>query len=127
MRKIMWMALGLGLGQLAWADSGSLGYSTNALRGSLRVSGSVAYALAASGQVTLAVSVAPLAIGASVGLVGLSAVGASSATTRPAPMGDIQPIGTPLPISAEVLTITPPNVALKPTVEPQSTFSERKP
>ncbi|MDD2777057.1 MAG: hypothetical protein PHU06_13980 [Gallionella sp.] len=126
MRKIIWVVLGLGISQLVWADSTSTQHSPGAasLRGSLRLSGSVASALVASGQVTLAVSAAPLAIGASVGLVGASVAGTSSNAST---ITDTQPIGTPLPITQEVLTIAPPNVALQSNNSERKTSTERKP
>ncbi|MDD4963263.1 MAG: hypothetical protein PHI11_05010 [Gallionella sp.] len=130
MRKMMWVVLGLGISQLAWADSTSTQHSPGAssLRGSLRLSGSVASALAASGQVTLAVSAAPLAIGTSVGLVGASVAGTSSnASANASTISDAQPIGAPLPITQEVLTIAPPNVALQNNNTERKTSTERKP
>jgi hypothetical protein len=126
MRTLFFVAGLLILAPAAWADehpvTNSLGATLS--RASLRVSGSVAHALATSGQVTLAVSVAPFAIGASVGLVSGSVAGAStnaSGNTSANPTNNLPPIGTPLPITSEVMTIIPPNVAL------QSNTTERKP
>jgi hypothetical protein len=127
---MIWVVLGLGMSQLACADSTNTNHSplTSSLRGSLRLSGSVASALMASGQVTLAVSAAPLAIGASMGLVGASVAGTSSnASANASTIHDIQPIGTPLPITQEVLTIAPPNVALQNNNTERYTSTERKP
>lgn len=130
MQKRIWIALGLVACQLAWADNTSIKHSPGAAssRGSLRLSGSVASALVASGQVTLAVSAAPLAIGASVGLVGASvAAPSSNASANASTISDAQPIGTPLPITQEVLTIAPPNVALQSNHPERKTSTERKP
>jgi hypothetical protein len=130
MRKMIWLVLGLAMSQLACADNTSIKHSSGAasLRGSLRLSGSVASALVASGQVTLAVSAAPLAIGVSVGLVGASVAGTSSnASANASTITDTQAIGTPLPITQEVLTIAPPNVALQNNNSERKTSTERKP
>lgn len=116
---------------ILWAASTSV-YADTTLRefsgalsgASVHASRSVLHGLAASGQVTLAVSAAPLAIGASVLLVGGSIAGtsANAANSQPnAAPNTPTPIGTPLPITHEVITLTPPNVALQPD------NTERKP
>ncbi len=69
---------------------------------------SVGRTLGASGRAAVGVSVAPVAIAGSVAVGGISAAGASvnasgQAVSRPA----AAPVGTPLPISQEVITITP--------------------
>ncbi|HET7832307.1 MAG TPA: hypothetical protein VFK88_05020 [Gallionella sp.] len=75
----------------------------NASGFSVRASASVVHAIAASGQVTFAVSAIPLAVGGAVsGQLARDSINAANA-----------PIGTPLPITDEIITITPPDVALK--------------
>ncbi|HXU93034.1 MAG TPA: hypothetical protein VFP33_05200 [Gallionella sp.] len=101
---------GIGFCNLAGADSLSGQASQNASGASLHASASAIHAIAASGQATFALSAVPLAIGGSVGAVsGQLAKDSMSAANAP--------IGTPLKITDEVLTITPPNEALKATAE----------
>ncbi len=109
-----------GVSASVYADTTVREFSGALSGASVHASRSVLHGLAASGQVTLAVSAAPLAIGASIVLVGGSVAGASAqaADSRPAHHA---PIGTPLPITTEVITIAPPNVAL------QADNTERKP
>jgi hypothetical protein len=123
-----WILIVLFVSPWAIADSGR--YSSS--KASLNVSGSAAHALVTSGKATLAVSVAPLAIGASVGLVGGSVAGTSAnASDHASTNNSAQPIGTPLPITSEVITITPPDQALQPLTPPnqalQPDTTERKP
>jgi hypothetical protein len=102
---------GIGFCNLAEADGSLSGQAIqNAGGASLHASASAAHAIAASGQATFALSAVPLAIGGSVGAVsGQLAKDSMSAANAP--------IGTPLKITDEVLTITPPNEALKATAE----------
>ena len=87
-------------GQAVQAASGVI---QNASGFSVRASASVIHAIAASGQVTFAVSAIPLAVsGAVSGRMAQDSINAANA-----------PIGTPLPITDEIITITPPDVALK--------------
>ncbi|MBF0161584.1 MAG: hypothetical protein HQL88_04775 [Magnetococcales bacterium] len=74
-------------------------------------SGSAAHSIAASGQVTSAASAVPLAIGGSIlGAAGAASTGTAGSAMRAAGM----PVGSPLPITDEVVTIMPPNEALRP-------------
>ena len=73
-------------------------------------SASAAHSLAASGQLTSAVVAAPLgSAGAVLGSVGNASQQAAGA------LADLanQPIGTPLPVADEALSIVPPNQALQ--------------
>lgn len=99
--------LGIGCCNIAMADSSLSGQAIqNASRASLQASANVAHAIAASGQATLAVSAIPFAIGGSVGAV-------SGQIANDSMRAAATPIGTPLTITDEVLTIAPPNEALK--------------
>jgi hypothetical protein len=127
-----WILIVLFTSPWAIADSERYSPSIAASKASLNVSGSAAHALVTSGKATLAVSVAPLAIGASVGLVGGSVAGTSAnASDHASTNNSAQPIGTPLPITSEVITITPPDQALQPLTPPnqalQPDTTERKP
>lgn len=109
MQKSTWsrvcaMLLTIGFCNFAAADNSLSGQAIqNASSASLHGSASVAHAIAASGQVTFAASAIPLGIGGAVsGRLANDSINAAHA-----------PIGTPLPITGEVLTITPPDVALK--------------
>lgn len=69
-------------------------------------SASAAHSIAGSAQVTSAASAIPLSIGASVGAVsGQMAKESMKAATAP--------VGTPLEITDEAITVVPPNEALK--------------
>jgi hypothetical protein len=73
-------------------------------------SASAAHSIAASGQVTSAVLAVPLLSGA----VALGSAGAVSAMAgRDSLRAATAPIGTPLEISNEAITVVPPNLALK--------------
>lgn len=99
--------LGIGCCNMAEADSSLSGQAIkSSVNASLQASASFAHALAASGQATLAVSAIPFAIGGSVGAVSGQIANDSMRAAN-------TPIGTPLPITDEVLTIAPPNEALK--------------
>lgn len=73
-------------------------------------SGSAAYSIVASGQATSAVMAVPLAIG---GSAVESAGATSTAAARDSMRAATTPIGTPLPITDETVTVVPPNEALK--------------
>ena len=78
---------------------------------SVAASGSAAHSIAASGQVTSAASAIPLAIsGVVLGSTGAVSTGVAHDSMRAA----TAPIGTPLTVTNEVITIMPPNEALKP-------------
>jgi len=73
-------------------------------------SASAAHSVAASGQVTSAILAVPL-------LSGAAALGSAGAVSATAGRGSLRaatvPIGTPLEISDESITVMPPNEALK--------------
>ena len=84
---------------------------------SVATSGSAAHSIAASGQVTSAASAMPLSIGgAALGSAGAVRAEAAKESMKAA----TAPIGTPLNVTDEVITIMPPNEALKPKVENKS-------
>jgi len=92
---------------MATADSSLSGQAIQHASGaSLHASASIAHAIAASGQATLAVSAIPFAIGGSVGAV-------SGQIAQDSMRAANTPIGAHLAITDEVLTIAPPNEALK--------------
>jgi hypothetical protein len=77
---------------------------------STAASGSAAHSIAASGQVTSAVSAIPLSVGGAAMISGgVVSAGAANASMKAA----TAPIGTPLPVTNEVITVMPPNEALK--------------
>ncbi len=80
------------------------------LQWSSRVSASLSNSIAASGQVVSAISSIPFAIG---GLVSGTAGSISEQASRNSAQVNSAPIGTPLEITDESLTIMPPNEALK--------------
>jgi hypothetical protein len=88
--------------------------SGHAIRESIQASGhasaAVAHGLAASGRAVVGVSAVPLAIGGSV--LG-SAGGLSAAAAGESARAANAPIGTPLEITDETITVMPPNEALK--------------
>jgi hypothetical protein len=77
---------------------------------SSNASASAAHALIASGQVTSAIASAPLALSGTV--LGASAQASTGLAQAPA-MAATTPIGTPLPIAEESVSIMPPDAALK--------------
>lgn len=83
---------------------------------SAHASASAAHSIVASGQVTSALLAVPLMSGAVVaGSVGNASADSADALMKAANA----PIGTPLPISSETVTMVPPDVALKSrTVKP---------
>lgn len=116
MDKFVWISL---LAFLAAATIGSAcaddnmhaGRAANeAARSSGHASASAAHSVAASGQVTSAVSAVPLSVGGAV----LGSAGAVSAgAARDSMKAATAPIGTPLEIGDETITVIPPNQALK--------------
>lgn len=84
--------------------------SANAAQSGSHASASAAHSVAASGQVTSALSAAPLSVAG----VTLNAAGAiSAAGARDSMRAAKAPIGTPLPVTDEVITVMPPNEALQ--------------
>lgn len=73
-------------------------------------SASAAHSLAASGQVTSAVLAVPLGLAGE--LLGGSGA-ASAAAARDSMRAATTPIGTPLPITDEAITVLPPDEALR--------------
>ena len=85
--------------------------ATHGLAASGHASASAAHSVAASGQLTSAALAVPLLSGGAV----LGSAGAVSADAgRDSLRAATAPIGTPLEITDEVITIVPPNEALKP-------------
>jgi hypothetical protein len=83
---------------------------SEAVESSGHASASAAHSIAASGQLTSAASAIPLSVGGAV----LGSVGAvSAAAARDSMRAATAPIGTPLEITDEVITVVPPNEALK--------------
>jgi len=73
-------------------------------------SASAGHSVAASGQVTSAASAIPLSIGGAVlSLGGAASIGVAQGSA----MAAVSPIGTPLEITDEAITVMPPNEALK--------------
>ncbi len=88
--------------------------SGNAVQSGSHASASAGHSIAASGQVTSAISAIPLAIG---GLVSGTAGAVSNQTARSSAQAATAPIGTPLDITDETITVMPPNEALKKPVK----------
>lgn len=84
--------------------------SANAAQSGSHASASAAHSIAASGQVTSALSAIPLAIG---GLVSGTAGAVSGQAAHNSAQSAAAPIGTPLDITDETITVMPPNEALK--------------
>lgn len=83
---------------------------SNAVQASGHASASAAHSVAASGQVTSAASAMPLSIGGAVLISGgVASVGAAHGSMKAA----TSPVGKPLKITDESITVTPPNEALK--------------
>lgn len=90
--------------------------SGNAAQSGSHASASAAHSIAASGQVTSAASAIPLAIG---GVVSGAAGAVSGQAARSSAQAATAPIGTPLDITNETLTVMPPDEALKHKYEVQ--------
>lgn len=87
----------------------------NGVKGSGHASASAAHSIAASGQVTSGMLAVPLlASGAVAGSAGGASANAGAASLNAAGM----PIGTPLVVTDEAITVMPPNQALKSKTEP---------
>ena len=83
---------------------------SNAAQATGHAAGSAAHSIAASGQVTSAAAAVPLSIGGAV----LGSTGAASGSAaRESMNAATAPIGTPLEITDEAITIMPPSEALK--------------
>ena len=83
---------------------------SDAVQASGYASASAAHSIAASAQLTSAVSAVPLAVGGAVlGSAGAVSAGAARDSMRAA----TAPIGTPLEITDEVISVIPPDQALK--------------
>lgn len=80
----------------------------NSFAASSNVIGSAAHSIAASGQVTSAALAIPLVSGAVI----LGAAGSASANA--AANLDLPPIGSPLTVTNETVSVMPPNQALMP-------------
>jgi hypothetical protein len=98
----------------ALAQSSGQTHASQAIKEGAESSGhasaSAAHGIAASGQATLGLSAVPLSIGGAVlGSVG----GVSTAAANESMNAASAPIGTPLKITDEVISVTPPNEALK--------------
>jgi nitrogen fixation protein FixH len=107
---------------VAGAASADETLSGAVVRDSVQASGhasaSAAHAIAASGRATLGLSAVPLSIGASVATTAGAISGEAAAESMRAATA---PIGTPLAITDEVITVTPPDRALRtaPPAPPQ--------
>jgi hypothetical protein len=101
-------------GGVAGAASADDTLSGAAVRDSVQASGhasaSAAHAIAASGRATLGLSAVPLSVGASVATTAGAISGEAAAESMRAATA---PIGTPLVITDEVITVTPPDRALR--------------
>lgn len=82
----------------------------NSVQSSTHASASVGHAIAASGQVTSAASAIPLAIG---GVVSGTAGAVSGQAAHNSARAANAPVGAPLDITDETITVMPPNEALK--------------
>ncbi len=97
-------------GALADDDSHAGRAVEEAVQTGSHASASAAHSIAASGQVTSAASAIPLSVG---GAVAGSAGAVSAGAARDSMRAATAPIGTPLEITDEVITVVPPNEALK--------------
>lgn len=84
--------------------------SANTVQSGSHASASVGHSIAASGMVTLVISAIPLVIG---GVVSGTAGAVSNQSAHGTAHAATAPIGTPLEISNETITVMPPNEALK--------------
>lgn len=98
-------------GSASAADNTHSGQAVgNAAQSGSHASASAGHSIAASGQVTSAVSAIPLSVGGAV----LSAGGAvSMGAAHGSAQAASKPIGAPLEITDETITVMPPNEALK--------------
>lgn len=109
--KLIFAVLALSIGTAYAAGQNHSGQASgNALESGAHGSASVGHSIAASGQVTSATSAIPLSIGgAALSVGGAVSMGAANDSARAA----ASTIGKPLEITDEVITIMPPNEALK--------------
>ncbi len=77
-------------------------------RASAQAAGSVALGVSALGNATIAVSTVPLALAGTV----LTAAGQASTAVAGSSLPGTVPVGLPLPITDEVITVRPPSAAL---------------
>lgn len=90
--------------------------SKEARKASAHGAASAAHGVAASGRATSAAAAVPLSVGgAALGSTGA----ASAAAARESRKAANAPIGTPLEVTNEAITVVPPNEALKPKDEPK--------
>lgn len=100
-----------------FAEDTHVGQAVNNIsQASGHASASAGHAIAASGQVTSAASAIPLSIG---GAALTSGGVASMRVANDSMKAATSPIGTPLRITNEAITITPPDEALKKTTPSQ--------
>jgi len=115
MKRLAWISLGTAF--LAAGASGAIAQDKQAgdaakqsVQASGKASASAAHSVAASGKVTSAMSAVPLSVGG-------AALGSAAAVTTDAARDSARtataPIGTPLEITDEAITVVPPNEALK--------------
>ncbi len=102
------------LSSLAHAADSASTHASQAVTDSAAASGhassSMAHGVVASGQVTSAIASVPLLSGAVVsGTVGAVSAGVGRDSLRASAI----PVGTPLEVTNEVITVMPPNEALK--------------
>lgn len=98
-------------GAMAADDSHLKRATTEAVKASGHASASAAHGIAASGKVTSAAAAIPLAIGGAV----LSGAGAlSTGAAQDLSKASATPIGAPLEVTDETITVVPPDQALKP-------------
>ena len=111
MRQLLLMLMLASIPAFASGDDTHAGRSLNLSgQASAAGSGSAAHAIAASGQVTSAASALPLSVGGAVlGSAGAVSAHAAGESARAASA----PIGKPLPITNENITIMPPDKMLK--------------
>ncbi len=111
MKSSHWILITLLVSSSAAADQSLSGQAAgNSAQASAHASASAAHAIAASGQATLGVSAIPLAIG---GMVSGTAGALSSQAAHGSAQAATTPVGAPLDISNETITIMPPDQALK--------------
>lgn len=109
-QRPLFIALTTLLASTAMAADHSGQASGHAARSGSHASASAGHSVAASGQVTSAASAIPLSIGgAALSVGGAVSMGAAHDSARAA----ASPVGKPLPITDEIITVTPPNEALK--------------
>lgn len=104
----------------AWAQNET--HAGRAIKDGMAASGhasaSAAHSIVASGQVTSAAIAVPLSVG---GAALASGGAVSAAAARDSMKAATAPIGTPLPVTDEAITVMPPNQALKAKDKPAKT------